>query len=65
MACRTVGSSDSVDRTSLIAIGMRPWSATRAYGFDKLLKILRRWGHGWNRKRIHRLYCELDLNQQR
>lgn len=34
-----------------------------AYGFSKLYKILRCWGHGWNYKRVHRIYCELKLNK--
>jgi putative transposase len=36
-----------------------------AYGFSKLLKILRRRGHCWNHKRVHRIYCELNLNRRR
>lgn len=36
-----------------------------AYGFSKLLKILRRRGHYWNHKRVHRIYCELNLNRRR
>ncbi len=36
-----------------------------AYGFGKLFKILRRWGHGWNHKRVHRIYCDLNLNKKR
>jgi putative transposase len=36
-----------------------------AYGFSKLLKIFRRWGHGWNHKRIYRIYCETKLNRRR
>ena len=35
-----------------------------AYGFSKLLKILRCWGHGWNHKRIYQIYCELKLNER-
>ena len=32
------------------------------WGFDKMADYLRHQGHGWNRKRIHRVYCELRLN---
>lgn len=36
-----------------------------AYGFPKVCKILKRWGHPWNRKRIYRVYCKLSLNKRR
>ena len=36
-----------------------------AHGFGKLFKIIRRWGHGFNHKRVHRIYCALGLNKWR
>ncbi|WP_249546162.1 IS3 family transposase [Escherichia coli] len=35
------------------------------YGFPKLFQVLRRQGHPWNHKRIHRIYCLLKLNFRR
>ncbi|QTD75048.1 Transposase [Yersinia ruckeri] len=32
------------------------------YGFKKLFQVIRRQGHVWNHKRIHRIYCLLKLN---
>lgn len=34
-------------------------------GFSKYYKLIRRRGHGWNHKRIYRVYCALGLNRRR
>ena len=35
------------------------------YGFGKVFPIIRRRGYNWNHKRVHRIYCELNLNIRR
>ncbi|WP_117590696.1 IS3 family transposase [Pectobacterium brasiliense] len=35
------------------------------YGFKRLFQKLRRQGHAWNHKRVHRIYCLLKLNFRR
>ncbi|MCW8194509.1 IS3 family transposase [Proteobacteria bacterium 005FR1] len=72
-ACRAVGISDSVYRyqpdprgdDKAVAKLQEAVERYPAYGFDKLFKVLRRWGHPRNHKRIYRLYCELNLNKRR
>lgn len=72
-ACRIVGISDSLyrykpnpNRDDEVIAGLQA-AVERypAYGFPKLFKILRRWGHRWNHKRVHRVYCQLNLNKRR
>ena len=72
-ACRVIGISDALyryqpDRTKdepVIAALQEAVERYPAYGFSKLFKILRRWGHPWNHKRVYRLYCWLNLNKRR
>lgn len=73
MACRAVGISDSTYRykpdphrdDDVITKLQEAAERYPAYGFSKLFKILRRWGHRWNHKRIYRVYCMLNLNKRR
>ncbi len=73
MACRTVGTSDTVYRyrpdphrvDEVIAKLQVAVERYPAYGFDNLFKILRRCGYSWNHKRVYRLYCSLGLNKRR
>jgi putative transposase len=72
-ACRVVGISESVYRyqpdahrdDKVIMTLQEAVERYPAYGFSKLFKILRRWGHSWNHKRVYRLYCLLNLNKRR
>jgi putative transposase len=36
-----------------------------AYGFSKLFRVLRRWEHPWNHKRVYPVYCLLKLDKRR
>ena len=67
--CRLIGISDSsyryrpmMNKDHAVIAGIQA-AVERypAYGFGKLLHILRRQGHAWNHKRVHRVYCQLNL----
>ena len=72
-ACRIVGISDSVYRyqpnphrdEEVIAALHEAVEKYPAHGFSKLYKILRRWRYPFNHKRVHRVYCLLNLNKRR
>lgn len=70
MTCRAVGIRDSVYRyrpdphrdDEVITKLQKAVERYPAYGFGKLFKALKRWGHAWNHKRVNRMYCSLKLN---
>ncbi len=73
LACRAVGISrsayryqpDSCRDDEVIAALQGAVERYPAHGFSKLFKILRRWGHSWNHKRVYRVCCLLNLNMRR
>ena len=72
-ACQTVGLSRSVYRyqpdssrdQAVVESLLELAHQKPELGFAKLFQILRRQGHGWNHKRVHRIYCALKLNKRR
>lgn len=72
-ACAAVGLSRSVARYAsrpdrdeeVIAVLQELAERFPERGFSKLLKLIRRRGHGWNHKRVWRVYCALGLNRRR
>lgn len=72
-ACKAVGVSRSVlryqrrpDRDEpVIAMLQELAERFEDRGFSKLFKLIRRRGHGWNHKRVWRVYCALGLNRRR
>ena len=74
-ACRCVGLSRSayyapaehwtVRDAEIIAALARLVEGRPSRGFWKCRKILKREGHGWNHKRIYRVYKQMELNLRR
>ena len=74
-ACKTVGLSRSalykptVDWAAkdalVIAVLNDIVSKRSRWGFWKFFHRLRGYGHGWNHKKVHRIYCAMRLNLQR
>ena len=69
-ACRVVGISDSVYKYQPDTKKDEPviealQKAVERYPANGFSKILRRWGHPWNHKRVYRLYSQLNLNKRR
>lgn len=72
-ACRTLSLSRTVFRylpdtrrdEAVIQVLTEAAERYPRYGFKKLFQVLRRQGHVWNHKRVHRIYCLLKLNFRR
>jgi putative transposase len=72
-ACRTLGLSRSVlcyqaapsQDDEIVAALQTLAERYPERGFGKYVKLLRRQGHGWNHKRVYRVYCALKLNRRR
>lgn len=72
-ACQALGLSRSVyayrpDRSAddkVITVLQELAERFPERGFGKYFKVIRRRGHGWNHKRVHRIYCALNLNRRR
>ena len=35
------------------------------WGFGKMFPVIKRQEHGWNHKKVYRVYCELKMNLRR
>jgi putative transposase len=74
LACRTFGVSETCyrytpkldqenERIADLLVGLT--QARRIWGFGLCFLYLRNVkGHGWNHKRVYRIYCELELNMR-
>lgn len=73
MACRAIELSRTVCRYSQRDKGDGPLIDALTelaknhsdLGFGKFYGMLRNDGHGWNHKRVHRVYCAMKLNKRR
>ena len=61
----TVARPDPCRDDQVIAVLQAVAQRYPVWGFNKLFKTLRRHGHGWNHKRVYRVYCLLNLNHRR
>lgn len=72
-ACRSVEMSRTAYRYQPLCRGDEPIVDALArlaekhsdLGFGKFYGMLRQAGHGWNHKRVHRVYCGMKLNKRR
>lgn len=74
-SCEALGLSRSAFYRREADVGMRDGAVIEAlnevvtrhgrWGFWKCFDVLRRKGHGWNHKRVWRVYCEMKLNLPR
>jgi putative transposase len=74
LACRTFGLSETCyrytpkldqenERIADLLVGLT--QTRRTWGFGLCFLYLRNVkGHGWNHKRVYRIYCEQDLNKR-
>lgn len=57
---------DRIERDGEVIAALNEVVATEIrWGFWKCHQRLRQMGKGWNHKRVHRIYCEMGLNQKR
>lgn len=73
MSCQAVGLSRSVyayqpkprDDGPIIEALTSLADKYPRWGFAKMFQMVKRAGHGWNHKRVYRVYCALKLNLRR
>jgi putative transposase len=56
----------SVKDDSVVIVALQELASVHpTYGFRKLFAYLRRAGHGWNHKKVYRIYRQLKMNKRR